>query len=139
MREIEFRGKTDDGEWIYGDLTHNPRGQSFIIIGMCILRDVIPETVGQFTGFRDKNKKKVYEGDIVKAWSQGFCGTFEIKWREDGGGAPMYILYPAFQNGEMWYLSSSRLRDGFCYDEALEVIGNIVDNPELKKTGDEQK
>ena len=66
MREIKFKGKRkDNGEWEKGGCFSNPF-QVFIIDQMDFF-EVIPETVGQFTGLTDKNGKPDWVGDIVKA------------------------------------------------------------------------
>ena len=132
MREILFRGKrVDNGEWVQGDLIQINKGRKFIVnskFGACIddkgnfinteapfVCEVIPETVGQYTGLTDKNGKKIFEGDIVKYKN----------------GSPCKIDYMDSQFVMMWkcfYRNFERV-----YDDEVEVIGNIHDNPELLK------
>lgn len=133
MREILFRGKrTNNGEWVEGDLIHLPNGISILANGYAY---VILETVGQYTGLTDKNGKKIFEGDMIKPFDDEiekmvveFChGQFllclygergymaEYGWEESGN-------YGCF---EAEPLSS--------YGDEIEVIGNIHDNPDLLK------
>lgn len=127
MRNIKFRGKrVTNGEWVYGFYYTFPP--------ICRIRhwlvqlnhygdvDIVPETVGQFIGLKDKNGKEIYEGDIVKAWSQGVSAIGEVSRRIDG----LWIIYPAYQKQTIWGLMPDK--DG---TTTVEVIGNIYDNPEL--------
>lgn len=120
MREILFRGKplgNLHGKFIYGSL-------GVIDTDLCAIYHcfeftddemllVDPETVGQYIGLTDKNGKKIFEGDIVKYKNNSPCkidyidSQFVMMWKN---------FYRNFEQ---------------VYDDEIEVIGNIYDNPEL--------
>jgi uncharacterized phage protein (TIGR01671 family) len=122
MRPIEFRGKrVDNGEWLYGyflkkTLCDGEGECSYIKFDGGSLR-VIDETVGQFTGLKDENGKKIYEGDVVK-W-------IDSDKRER-------IDFVKWKNGGM-ILCNAQYAVGVYLFNDLEIIGNIHDNPELIK------
>lgn len=122
MREILFRGKGNI-EWVYGDLRHLNDGRVAIRKdGEIYPYEVIPETVGQYTGLTDKNGKKIFEGDICKHISNYSGNTV--------------ISVVTYTDGH--FLALVDEHSGFELSEKLEIIGNIHDNPELLKGGAEE-
>lgn len=136
MKEILFRGKRkDNGKWVYGfyALFASNKGLKHGIYtgaenGCVIPYAVDPETVGQFTGFTDKNGKKIFEGDIVKEWSSHWKTPLKTEIN----------IYEVVCE----YLGSLHLIRKTEYGEnstplyrrsVVEVIGNIYDNKELLK------
>lgn len=123
MREILFRGKTST-EWVYGDLRHLNDGRVAIRKdGEIYPYEVIPETVGQYTGLNDRNGKKIFEGDIVEGDKKYFTYTHPY-------GKVVY------DGGQFVISFDDVLEDIEClgaWANAVEIIGNIHDNPELMK------
>lgn len=136
-RQIKFRGKrVDNGEWVFGfpimakydDVEaagiviqeHNPTTG----FKAHAIHNVIPETVGQFTGLPDKNGKEIYEGDFIKL-DEEYKGH---------GQNPTYVIF----HDSKWMTQGTQYF-GHKFDltsfslDRMSVIGSIHDNPELLK------
>lgn len=137
-REIKFRGKVKhhdpmtnpENGWVEGyyfqDLTQGEM-RSYIFQPLCC-REVIPQTVGQFTGLLDKNGKEIYEGDIIRIPETEFnieiIGVVEF----DGGSYVVRSFFSGTRSSLAW-----AVRERQPGEQRGVVIGNIHDNPELLK------
>ena len=83
---------------------------------------VILDTVGQFTGLKDKNGREIYEGDILECELFPLY-RFEVRWRE---AHACFALYSPHNNGNPYELDDIK----FLTNKIIKV-GNIYDNPEL--------
>ena len=130
MREIKFRGKRlDNGQWVYGFLFVNDTNQSFILPKSTLWRTesdgvkmrslmsahkVNPDTVGQYTGLKDKNGAEICEGDNVSIYRTRYTPVENVAITD-------MVQLPR------WFFDADF--------KSCEVIGNIHDNPELLEGG----
>jgi uncharacterized phage protein (TIGR01671 family) len=123
MREILFRGKSlGNGDWLEDSLFIDDKGEKHeILAGYVNYRlswEVDPESVGQSTSLKDKNGRRLFEGDICRAKNllhNGKEELFTVEWCENG-------FFLVDDTGTTWHP---------CYLEDIENIGNIHDHPEL--------
>jgi len=116
----EYRTKYKNGDWVYG-LLEKPRYQEFPELPAEMRNtdgvsgiEVDFDTIGQYTGLKDKKGRRIFEGDIV---SLG-CANYPVIFNTLGNCAEF-----ALTDGVPF---------GFDYVHVpMEVVGNIYDNPEL--------
>lgn len=152
-REILFRGKSaNTGEWVEGFCVQFGETYSNIIIreiGKLNLYGVVPiyeheivisETVGQYTGLKDKNGRKIFEGDIIKC--SDTINDIEFNAVVEFGN-PNHDYSWGYQ---LKHISGEKPNlDILCWVDMeetgafIEVIGNIHDNPELVRKDEENE
>jgi len=124
-RVIKFRGKLKlNKQWIFGGYLAPDQLGGFWEDGKLWTAEVYPETVGQFTGFKDIDGKEIFEGDIIQNTEHTeliYCvemigGCWSVDYQDDGDFECVVLN---------WLLSMA----------PFKVIGNIHDNPELLEGG----
>ncbi|EEO9202449.1 hypothetical protein G6I55_002876 [Listeria monocytogenes] len=138
MREIEFRGKRiDNGEWVYGNLMQfedsatfifadERKGASTLTYAHFIINNmhaIDEKTIGQYTVLKDKNGKKIFEGDIVR----NINGEYSYIGIVNKDRYTFYIKGVAPKDN----YDFADVSDTVTGKSSLIVIGNIHENPEL--------
>lgn len=142
MREIVFRGKSiNNGQWTEGNMIKN-EDATFIVKPMqdslldyCLdcpvpfdtdcMHQVIPATVGQYTGLVDKNGNRIFEGDIIKhVVTSDTRWEAIVKWDNDGARFLGFIIGNEPRIMHVGMIDKNN-------KSVVAVIGNIYDNPEL--------
>ena len=103
-------------QFINDEVTSN----NITLVGIFPFVEVIPETVGQYTGLQ-ANGKKIFEGDIIKISGRSSFYS-EVTYSEDS--ASYWV-----ENKNLEYFAElDSIKPLF-----IEVVGNVIDNPELLK------
>ena len=147
MREVLFRGKRTDCEaWVEGDLLHYESGEMAICKGFSkygyeateiIGRyKVIPETDGQYTGVKTYSK---HDDELHKIFEDDLCYVTEF---DCDGNDEQHLCQVMFDCGTFYFKD---VNSDWCrafyeigdIESDVELVGNIHDNPEILKGGED--
>ena len=135
MREILSRGKRiDNGKWVEGYYLclHHDEDLHIIVDEHGEYHRCDPDTIGQYTCLTDKNRKRIFEWDVLRANKDGFIGV--VKYIPT---IASFIVEISDTTSEYYHyspLNEGDLSRGLIL-EYTEIIGNIHDNPELLEGG----
>lgn len=120
LERLKFRAKATDGIWLYG-IPHKTH------LGNWMMRDaygagryIDPDTIGQYTGLKDKEGKEIYEGDIITL--REYVG--EVIWNNNRTSFCIRFSFEAQVGTESLgaWIDSKR---------GCRILGNIFDNKNL--------
>ncbi|MGG0663437.1 YopX family protein [Viridibacillus arvi] len=141
MRDIKYRGLSElQSKWYEGDFITDVRefnrscDKAYILPHWDKLNcpiQVLPNSVGQYTGLKDKNGREIFEGDIVSFVVFDYLDS-DVEYK----GVVKYRsgLYEIWKNADSEFFGSNGpfiLNHAWLQDDEFEVIGNIYENPEL--------
>ena len=142
MREIKFRGnRVNGGEWVksmtisYGTIKRK-MSKIFFEINPGKWVGIIPNTIGQFTGLKDKSGKEIYEGDLIKAPSGRIYAVIFSTWKHEEKREFPKVIDMYEHTG--WCISLDGVNPCELLDSEVcqgSIMGSVYDNPELLKGG----
>ena len=118
MRELKFRAWSKSGKKMIYNIQNE--FEERIELGMDCFSDYLSNDdfiVEQYTGIKDKNDRKIYEGDIVSVYDGHYIGSIN--------------QYPSGEWKIIWVAPKGTVDSLYAHRTVCEVIGNIHENPEL--------